>query len=100
MKKLWALFNLFRKGSAVADPALWKHGQITVTVLLPFAVALIATVRAFGYEIPVSDELLAQGVGGLVVVINVVLTVITSDKIGLPAGGETDPDRRVDADTS
>lgn len=85
MSKLLALFDLFRKGSVVADPALWKRRQIAASVLLPVFGSALAVARVFGCEIPVSDEQVAQVVGGLVVVINVVLTFTTSDKVGLLA---------------
>ena len=88
MKKLFALLALFRQGAAVTDPALWKKRQITATVLLPFFAALAATVRAFGYELPVTDEEILQVVTGLVVAINLVLTVTTSRRAGLPAVSE------------
>jgi len=84
MSKLWALFDLFRKGSAVTDPALWKSRQITATVLLPLFGSLLAAAKAFGYELPLTDAQVAQVVGGLVVLINLVLTLTTSDKVGLP----------------
>ena len=84
MSKLWALFDLFRKGSVVTDPALWKQRQITATVLLPLLASLVAASKAFGYDLPLTDADLAQLVGGLVVVINLVLTLATSDKVGLP----------------
>ena len=98
MKKLFALLALFRQGAAVTDPALWKSRQITATVLLPFFAALVATARAFGHEIPVSDEEVLQMVTGLVVVINLVLTVTTSKHVGLPAERETFDEHDLDDD--
>ena len=97
MKKLFALLALFRQGAAVADPALWKKRQITATVLLPFFAALVATARAFGHELPVTDEEILQVVTGLVVVINLVLTVTTSRHVGLPPVGEAAAERDLDA---
>lgn len=85
MKKLLVLLDLFRQGNAVADPALWKRRQITASLLLPFFGALLATARAFGHEIPLTDEQIAQLVAGLVVAINCVLTLTTSKTVGLPA---------------
>lgn len=96
MKKLFALLALFRQGAAVSDPALWKNRQITATVLLPFFAALAATSRAFGHEIPVTDEEILQVVTGLVVVINLVLTVTTSRHVGLPSVGKAVAEQGVD----
>ena len=96
MKKLFALLALFRQGAAVTDPALWKKRQITATVLLPFFAALVATARAFGHEIPVTDEEILQVVTGLVVLINLVFTVTTSRHIGLPPVSKTAAEHDLD----
>ena len=84
MTKLFALLDLFRKGAIVSDPALWKQRQIAATVLLPVFGSLVAALRAFGIEVPLDDAQITQFVTGLVVVINLVLTVTTTKKLGLP----------------
>ena len=94
MNKLLALLDLFRKGNAVADPALWKSRQIKATVLLPTFGALVAVLRAFGLEVPLDDTQITQLVTGLVVVINLLLTYSTTDKVGLPAKPDSDPPNR------
>lgn len=85
MNKLSALFNLFRKGSSVSDPAAWKNRQITATVLGAFILALINVLAAFGYALPVDTETANAIAGGIIAFINVLLTVTTTDKVGLPA---------------
>jgi hypothetical protein len=94
MNKLLAILDLFRKGNAVADPALWKSRQIKATVLLPAFGALVAVLRAFGLEVPLDDTQITQLVTGLVVVINLLLTYSTTDKVGLPAKPDRDPPGR------
>ena len=94
MSKLIALLDLFRKGGAVADPALWKSRQIKATLLLPTFGALVAVLRAFGLEVPLDDTQITQLVTGLVVLINCLLTVSTTDKVGLPARPDSDPPSR------
>ncbi len=94
MNKLLALLDLFRKGNAVADPQLWKNRQIAATLLLPTFGALIAVLRAFGLEVPLDDTQITQLVTGLVVVINLLLTYSTTDKVGLPAKPDSDPPNR------
>lgn len=94
MNKLLALLDLFRKGNAVADPALWKSRQIKATVLLPTFGALIAVLRAFGLEVPLDDTQITQLVTGLVVLLNLLLTLTTTDKVGLPAKPDRDPPSR------
>jgi hypothetical protein len=106
MNKLIALLDLFRKGNAVADQALWKNRQIKATLLLPTFGALIAVLRAFGLEVPLDDTQITQLVTGLVVLLNLVLTLTSSDKVGLPAKPDRDPPLRFpdiqdpDADTN
>ena len=94
MNKLLTLLDLFRKGNAVADPALWKSRQIKATLLLPVFGALIAVLRAFGLEVPLDDTETTQLVTGLVVLLNLVLTLTTTDKVGLPAKPDSDPPSR------
>ena len=94
MNKLLAILDLFRKGNAVADPQLWKSRQIKATLLLPTFGALIAVLRAFGLEVPLDDTQITQLVTGLVVLINCLLTVSTTDKVGLPAKPGRDPPSR------
>ena len=94
MGRLLDFLDLFRKGNAVADPALWKSRQIKATLLLPTFGALVAVLRAFGLEVPLDDTQITQLVTGLVVVINLLLTYSTTDKVGLPAKPDSDPPNR------
>ena len=96
MSKLWAILNLFRRGAAVADPAAWKNGQITVNALVLLLGALVATARSFGYDLPISDATLAQLAAGLLGLVNGVLTVTTSKTVGLPPAPGPEPARIVE----
>lgn len=96
MAKLWAILNLFRRGSAVADPAAWKNGQITVNALVLLLGALVGAARSFGYDLPIPDAVLAQLAAGLLGVVNSLLTVITSKTVGLPPAPGPDNDRIVE----
>lgn len=92
MNKLFALFGLFRKGSAVANPELWKNGGAALqAVLVPFLAALASVVCtiANAYCFTLSPEAAAAIAGGVVAVVGVVTTYITSDKVGIPAKPET-----------
>lgn len=84
MGKLLAILDLFRKGSSVADPALWKTGQITATSIAALFVAISHIATAFGYSLPIDQSAADAVAGGLVALLNVVLTVTTSKTIGLP----------------
>lgn len=89
MGKLFAFLAVLRKGHAVANPAAWKAGQITGSVVAGLLAAAVALAKAFGYELPLSDEeLLAIGSAIVAIVglfISPAVTVASSDKVGLPA---------------
>lgn len=90
MEKLSALWNLFRRGEGLADlhAATWKERQLAITILVPFLAAAARVARSFGFDPGLTDDDLAVLAGGVVVIANVVLTVVTSDKVGLlPAKG-------------
>lgn len=85
MEKLTAIWGLFRQGESVADPAKWKAGQITATVLGGVLMALVNLAAAFGHPLPV-DTSTANSIGaGILACVNVVLTVTTCPHMGLPA---------------
>lgn len=96
MGKIGALLDLFRKGNSVADPALWKNRQITATVLGAFLMALFHVAESFGLKLPITSADTDALAGGVLVVVNLVLTVTTTDKIGLSAkpegGSQAGPD--------
>lgn len=90
MQKITALWALFRQGQSVADPALWKTRQITATVLAGVLVALVNAAAAFGVDIPLDLDTANAIAAGVIGVFNVVYTVTTTDKVGLPPKPETD----------
>lgn len=83
MNKLLAIWQLFKKGHVVADPTAWKQKQITVTVLGGVIIAAIQVGNAFGLELPIDEETATAIAGGVIALINWVLTVTTTDKIGI-----------------
>ena len=89
MNKLMVLFDLFRKGASVSDPALWKSRQVKSTVLAAFILAVINTASAFGYSIPIDTETANLIAAGIIALVNAVLTVTTTDKIGIGKAEET-----------
>lgn len=92
-EKLKAFYNVFRAGESVANPQAWKTGQITSGVLAAFLGALVAAAKAFGYELPLTDEQLAQ-IGGAVLAIfglfNTGATAASSEKVGLLPAKKSD----------
>jgi uncharacterized membrane protein len=84
IKKLKAGMELFKAGKRVQDPAKWKARQIESTAIVAVIWAAINTATAFGVEIPVNAEIVDAVAVALLGVVNCVLTVTTTNKIGLP----------------
>ena len=89
MNKVTAIFSIpdvLKQGKMVANPAAWKTGQITASVLSALFVTLLNLGRVFGYELPVTDEqvnIISAGVVTLVGLFVVpVTTVASTEKIG------------------
>ena len=90
MNKILAALQVYRKGNVVANPEAWKNGQVTASVLAGLLGALVALAKAFGYDLPLSDDQLLT-IGGAVIAVaglflNPTATVVSSPKVGLPAG--------------
>lgn len=93
MNKLLAAFQVYKKGSVVTNPTAWKNGQITGSILAGLLGALVALAKAYGYELPVTDDQLVTIGAGIVAVIGLFLnptaTVVSSDKVGVQPSDET-----------
>lgn len=90
MQKITAIWALFRQGQSVADPKLWKERQITATTLGGVFLAAVHVLQAFGVNVPLDTEAATALAGGVVVLVNLVLTLVTTDKVGLPPKPEAD----------
>ena len=86
-KKAKVAFTLLQKGKAVADPAKWKSRQITVTMLTGVVWAVIQAAEAFGYAIPVDEATVDSIAVGVLALVNWVLTLSTSEKVGVQPRG-------------
>lgn len=85
--KLYAFLNLFRKGVAVSQPELWKQRQVTATVLGSVIMAVVGVANAYGYNLPIDNETALAIAGGVLGVVNTILTLTTSDKVGFGQSG-------------
>lgn len=92
-RKLGAFFEAFKKGQELANAATWKNRTIAVNVLVAFLGALVTLAGVFGFDLKLeaSDlEAVATGVVALVGIVNTVMHLVTSAKVGvgkLPADG-------------
>jgi hypothetical protein len=85
-------FELFKEGKEVADPATWKNRTIATNVVLALIGTVLGLAKAFGYPLSLDDDTiqnLAAGIVAAVGVVNAVMHVITSTKVGLPANSGT-----------
>lgn len=79
--------DVFRKGKAVANPALWKNIGATSSLLAGLLASALAVAAAFGYQIQVESsvvEAVAGGIAAALYLLNGGLHIVTSDKVGLP----------------
>lgn len=83
MNKIKAFWDLFKAGQSVAEPAKWKSRQVTATVLAAVILAVVNLLAAFGVMIPVDTETANLIAGGLIAIVNVILTITTTEKIGV-----------------
>ena len=83
IKKITTSMTLLKRGKVVADPANWKSRQITATVLTGVIWSAINAAEAFGYAIPVDAETVDAVAVGVLALVNFLLTLSTSEKVGL-----------------
>ena len=75
--------RLMQKGRSLSDPEKWKKRQITATMLTGAIWAAIQAAEAFGYAIPVDEQTVDSVAVGILALVNWVLTLSTSEKVGL-----------------
>ena len=86
MGKLLSVFDVLRKGSAVADPALLKNQGGLALVLTAFLWSVCTAAEAFGYAVPITKEDAATMAGAIAIVVGLFVNYASSDKVGiLPA---------------
>ena len=92
MRKLLDLLDLFRKGAAVSEPALWKNRSALTLALTALILTGCRVAKGYGYEIPISEADAASIAAGVAVVVGLLSNYLTSDKVGLlPAKVQPDP---------
>jgi uncharacterized membrane protein len=85
LKKIKAGMALMKAGRRVQDPAKWKARQIEASAIVAVLWAAVNSAAAFGVEVPVNAEIVDGLAVAILAVVNVVLTVTTTNKIGLPS---------------
>ena len=92
MKKLFAFLEVFRRGAAVSDPALWKNRSGLAIALAGLIAALVQLAKAYGHELPLDEDSILALAGGLATLVGLFVTYATSDKVGVlpPKRGPVD----------
>ena len=80
--KLSAFWDLFQAGKEVADASKWKAHQITATMLAAVFMAIVSLLKGYGYDLPISQDVAMEIASGFIAVVNVVLTIVTSKRVG------------------
>lgn len=100
------MFDVWKRGKAVADPALWKNIGATTGRVSALATAVLAVATAFGYRIDMSDDLIqaaAMGIAAVLYAFTGELHITTSEKVGMSSkdsdtGGTPDYSNSVGVD--
>lgn len=91
MERLYAIFDLFRKGSVVSSPELWKNGGIGVALLVPLLLAVARVAASFGLDLGLSEADAGAIAAGIVSITGIVTHLVSSDKVGFPAKVQAEP---------
>ncbi len=83
MTKMLAVFDLLRKGKAVANKEAWKNGQISANVIGGLIIAVAQLSGVFGFPFPIPEDIASMVGGGILAVVNFFLTVSTSETVGI-----------------
>ncbi len=81
-----AFFEAFKQGKELANAKAWKNRQFVTNHIIALMMACGVIAQAFGYYIPVDQATLTEAVGGgfaIWNVINSILVVVTSTKVGI-----------------
>lgn len=92
MGKLLDLLDLFRKGAAVSEPALWKNRSALTLALTALILTGCRVAGGFGYEVPISETDAATIAAAVAVVVGLFSTYATSPQVGLLPAKPADPE--------
>ena len=80
-------FELFQEGKELVNATTWKNRTVAFNCSVAFLATLIGLSKTFGYDIAIDDatiQNLASGTVAIVGVINAVMHIITSKRVGVP----------------
>lgn len=74
-----AAFDALQKGKRLNNVVAWKNVQIVANMLA----AIVVLLRALGFDLGLSESDIDTVAGSIVVIINVYLTLATTNKVGI-----------------
>lgn len=92
MNKLLALLDVFRKGSAVSEPQVWKDRTALTLALTGLILALAKAAKGMGYDFGIDQESAATLAAGVAVAVGLLGNYATSDKVGILPPKPANPD--------
>ena len=75
------LISALKIGHELSQPGAWKKKQVWINLLT----GLVALAFSFGLEIPIVESEIVLLAGAIVAVLNIVLVMATSKKVGIPS---------------
>lgn len=90
IKEFAAFFTLFKQGKELTNSKTWKNRAIAANALTAVLGAAVVIAGGFGYEIKLEQgqiEAVAAGVAALYGMLNAIVHVVSSAKVGVPERG-------------
>jgi hypothetical protein len=80
---MFKIFDAFKQGKSLTSSTTWKNVQIATNALACVLGVGVYILQMF-VDIHITNEQILTLSGGIAAIVNVVITIITSDKVGLP----------------
>jgi hypothetical protein len=75
-------WQVLYKGYALSNAAAWKNVQNAINVIAGILFVIVQS-----YNLPIDKDMVNLLAGGIVAIVNIFLTVATSEKVGFNIGG-------------
>lgn len=87
MNKIAAFLTLFEQGKEIANAKEWKEKSI-VANLAALIGALVVIFNGMGYELHLDEPMVQAAALGIWALGNVVMSIVTSSKVGIQSKGK------------
>ena len=83
--KMKAIWELFQQGKEIADKNKWTTHQVSATMLAGVLLAVVQLAKAYNYELPIDSDTATAIAGGVLTVVNTVMSIMGNKHLGLPS---------------